>query len=92
MPKKADDLKVSMAIDQPASLGKRTTLKGRLGRIWEPTKMMAEIIKPEARKYLNLLGPVRVLKARTRLKGRVYIRRLTRVRREPVWLKFLRVR
>jgi len=54
--------------------------------------MRAEMIKPEERKYLSLLGPVLVLKARMRLMGRAVSKRVIRVRGEPVGEKFLRVR
>ena len=52
----------------------------------------AESKMPLARKYFNLLGPELLLKAKTKLKGRIIIKKPTRFKREPVGLKVLAVR
>ena len=92
VPKKILVLRVSMAIDQPASLGSRVTANCWLGKSWKPIRIIAETERPAAKKYWSFLAPDLILKAMIRLKGRVVIKKPTKLKSEPVGEKVFKVR
>ena len=63
-----------------------------MGKSWKPTRIIAEMVRPAARKYCIFFALALVLKARTKLIGRVVIRKPTRLSIDPAGEKVLAVK